>query len=83
MMKRGKAKRRKEPVFKFQKVGIASDCAPSFQKNGRRKEAPMKSSFFVKDFEKQNKKHTTKQGKSIAARLNVDETDPRLLLTQQ
>ena len=55
MMKRGNAKRRKEPVFKFQKGGIAADCAPSFQGNGIRKEAPMKSSFFVKDFEKQNK----------------------------
>ena len=55
MMKRGKAKRRKDPVFKFQKGGIASDCAPSFQKSGTKKEAPMKSYFFVKDFEKQNK----------------------------
>ena len=56
MMKRGKAKRCKEPIFKFQKEELRqSDCAPSFQKNGRRKEAPMKSSFFVKDVEKQNK----------------------------
>ena len=30
-----------------------------------------------------DKKHTTKQGKSTAARLNVDETDPRLLLIQK
>ena len=57
----GKAKRRKEPVFKFQKGGIAADCAPSFQENGRRKEAPVKSSFFVKDFERKKTYDKTRE----------------------